>query len=419
MNSGAVGLLEALRMAWAAIGAHKLRSFLTLVGIIAGVASIIAVMTGISVVQVAMEQEMSVLGTQTFQVQKWPRGHFEEIDWRKIQRRKPVTVANADAVRERVRSADLVGAELWHFGVSAKYRDTSTEAFLTACGGTPEYPPNNTHWVGLGRNLSQDDVRLQRFVAVIGYALAEKLFPFVDPIDQVIKVDGRKFRVIGVFEEKKSTFGAGFDNYILMPITVFQKVYGLFDEDGDQRSVNMTVRARSPELLARAMEETRAVLRVARGVAPRDEDDFFMFSNDSTIREFNRVTAGVKIGAFVIGIIALLVAGIGIMNIMLVSVTERTREIGIRKALGARRRHILGQFLLEAIVLCNIGGVLGVAAGFGLGNVVTLFTEFAVNVPFDWAVRGLVFCTVVGLTFGMWPAIKAAQLTPIEALRHE
>ena len=419
MNSGTVGLLEAFRMAWAAIGAHKLRSFLTLVGIIAGVASIIAVMTGISVVQVAMEQEMSVLGTQTFQVQKWPRGHFEDIDWRKIQRRKPVTVANADAVRERVPSADLVGAELWHFGVAAKYRDRSTEAVLTVCGGTPEYPPNNTHWVGLGRNLTHDDVRLQRLVAVIGYALAEELFPFTDPIDQVIRVDGRKFRVIGVFDEKKSTFGSSFDNYILMPITVFQRVYGMFDRDGDARSVNMTVRARSPELLARAMEETRAVLRSVRGVAPRDEDDFFMFTNDSTIREFNRATAGVKVGAFVIGIIALLVAGIGIMNIMLVSVTERTREIGIRKALGAKRRNILAQFLLEAIVLCNIGGVLGVAAGFGLGNIVTLFTEFTASVPLDWAVRGLVFCTVVGLTFGMWPAIKAANLAPIEALRHE
>jgi putative ABC transport system permease protein len=204
-----------------------------------------------------------------------------------------------------------------------------------------------------------------------------------------------------------------------MPITVFQKVFGMFGEDGRERSVNMTVRARTPALLDQAMEETRAVLRVVRGVTARDEDDFFMFTNDSTIREFNRMTAGVKIGAFVIGIIALVVAGIGIMNIMLVSVTERTREIGIRKALGAKRRHILWQFLLEAIVLCNVGGVLGVAAGFGLGNVVTLFTEFAVSVPVAWAVRGLVFCTGVGLTFGMWPAIQAASLAPIEALRHE
>ncbi len=167
------------------------------------------------------------------------------------------------------------------------------------------------------------------------------------------------------------------------------------------------------------MDETRLVLRATRGVKPGQGDDFYMFTNDSSIREFNEATAGVKLGAFVIGIIALLVAGIGIMNIMLVSVTERTREIGIRKALGAKRRHILWQFLLEAVVLCNIGGVLGVAAGFGLGNIVTLFTDFAVNVPLDWAVHGLVFCTVVGLTFGMWPAVRASKLAPIDALRHE
>ncbi len=415
-----MGIFQALRMALTAIRAHKLRSFLTLVGIIAGVASIIAVMTGISVVQVAMEQEMSVLGTQTFQIQKWPRGGFhDDVDWRKIQRRKPVTVANVNAVRERVRTVDLVGAELWQFGSVVKYRSEATEPVVWICGGTPEYPANNTHYVEFGRNLSNEDVRVGRHVAVIGYALAEQLFPFSDPLDRTVKVDGRKYVVIGVFEEKVSAMGGNFDNYVLMPVTVFQRNYGMKGDDGRERSVNMTVRARTPELLEAAMAETRAVLRVVRGVDPRDADDFYMFTNDSSIREFNKATAGVKMGAFVIGIIALVVAGIGIMNIMLVSVTERTREIGLRKAVGAKRRHILWQFLLEAVVLCNIGGVLGVAAGFGLGNIVTLFSDFAVSVPLDWAVRGLLFCTAVGLTFGMWPAVKASRLSPIEALGHD
>ncbi len=415
-----MGTLQALRMALTAIRAHKLRSLLTLVGIIAGVASIIAVMTGISVVQVAMEQEMSVLGTQTFQIQKWPTGGFNDnVDWRKINRRKPITVENADTVRELVKTVDLVGAELWQFGSVVKYHGEATEPVVWICGGTPEYPVNNTHYVEFGRNLSNEDVRVGRPVAVIGYALAEQLFPFSDPLDRTVKVDGRKYVVIGVFEEKNSAMGGNFDNYVLMPVTVFQRNYGMKGDDGRERSVNMTVRAKTPDLLERAMEETRAVLRVNRGVDPRDEDDFFMFTNDSSIREFNKATAGVKIGAFVIGIIALVVAGIGIMNIMLVSVTERTREIGLRKAVGAKRRHILWQFLLEAVVLCNIGGVLGVAAGFGLGNIVTLFTDFAVSVPLDWAVRGLVFCTAVGLTFGMWPAMKASRLSPIEALGHD
>jgi putative ABC transport system permease protein len=412
--------LEALKMAGESIRAHKLRSALTLVGIIAGVASIIAVMTGISVIQTTMEQELSVLGTTTFQVQKWPPGGFHnDVDWAAIQRRKPITIENANAVRENVRSVDLVGAELWLFGARAKYRDVATESNLTICGGTPEYPANNTHYVQLGRNISNEDIQVGRPVAVIGYALADELFPFSDPIDKVIKIDGRKFTVVGVFEEKKSAMGGNYDNYILMPHSVFQRIYGMKDDRGFDRSVNMTVNAKSPELLASAIEETRAVLRRVRGVDPRDPDDFYVFTNDSQIRAFNQATAGVKLGAFIVGAIALIVAGIGIMNIMLVSVTERTKEIGIRKALGAKRRHILAQFLFEAIVLCNVGGLVGVALGFGLGNIVTLFTQFAVHIPMDWAVNGLLFCTAVGLTFGLWPAMKASKLAPIDALGYE
>ncbi len=413
--------VEAFKMAIGAIRAHKLRSALTLVGIIAGVASIIAVMTGISVIQATMEQEMTVLGSTTFQVQKWPAGGFNtDADWRAIQKRKPITVANANAVRAKVRTVDLVGAEIWRHGSTARFKDQSTNSNVTLCGGTKEYPPNNTHYVEFGKNITDEDVRLARKVGVIGYEIAESLFPFIDPIGQTIKVDGRKYTVIGVFETKKSALGGNYDNYILLPVSTFQRAYGMRDEArGGERSVNMTVNAISPDLVDVAIEETRALLRQERGVGPREEDDFTIFTTDSLIRSFNQATQGVKLGAFVIGIVALVVAGIGIMNIMLVSVTERTKEIGVRKAVGAKRRHILLQFLLEAIVLCNVGGVVGVAVGFGLGNIVTLFTDFAVNVPMNWAVIGVAFCTTIGLTFGLWPAMKASKLAPIDALSYE
>ena len=416
-----MSLIETFKMALAALATNKLRSFLTLVGIIAGVASIIAVMTGISVVQKTMEKEMSVLGSTVFQVQKWPaRGGFgNDVDWRKIQRRKPVTVANADAIRDKAKNVTLVGSELWSHGFSARYKGKPTDPDLTICGGTPEYPPNNTHYVEFGRNLTNQDVRLGRRVVVIGYAVAERLFPFTDPLQKTIRLDGHKYTVVGVFEEKVSAMGGAFDNYMLIPITALKKIYGMRQGDGRDRSVNVTVRARSPEVLQDAIEETRAILRMERKVPPREEDDFTIFTNDSMIRSFNQATAGVKIGAFVIGIIALVVAGIGIMNIMLVSVTERTKEIGVRKSIGAKRRHVLGQFLIEAVLLCNVGGVFGVLAGFGLGNVVTLFTDFDVNVPLEWAVAGVVFCTAVGLSFGLWPAIKASKLQPVDALRWE
>jgi len=413
---------ETFPMALEAVRMNKLRSFLTLVGIVAGVASIIAVMTGISVIQSAIEGELSVLGTQTFQVQKWPAGNFgpNDLDWRKIQARKPITVENSEAVRAKVDTVDLVGSELWRFGSVVKYGGESTNPNLSVVGGDPQYAPNNTHYIGLGRNLTDEDVQVHRKVAVLGYAIAEQLFPFIDPIGKEVKLDGRKYTVVGTFEEKKSAMGGRFDQYVLIPVSVWIDVYGLRNNDGNREaSVNMTVRAVTPEILPDAIEEVRAVMRVERGVPPGEEDDFDIFTNDSQIKSFNRATIGVKIGAFVIGIIALVVAGIGIMNIMLVSVTERTREIGIRKALGAKRRDVLLQFLLEAILLCNVGGVIGVAVGFGLGNIVTIFTGFAVHVPMEWAVIGIVFCSVVGLTFGMWPAMKASKLAPIEALRWE
>ncbi len=411
---------DTLFMSFGAILSNKLRSILTLVGIVAGVASIIAVMTAISVVQTTLEKEMSVLGSQVFQVQKWPVGGFNsDEDRRRAMRRPPITVENANAIREQVENVDIVGAELWNFGIVIKYRGEETNANNTVCGGTPEYAPNNTHYIGIGRNISQMDVKSGRRVAVIGYELGQKFFPFTDPMGKEIQVDGRKYQVVGVFDEKKSAFGSNYDNYVLIPITSFLGTYGMVDQRGFSRSVNVTVRAKSPEVVHDAIEETRQVLRRERGVRPNEEDNFEFFSSESLIKEFNEMTIGVKIAAFVIGIIALVVAGIGIMNIMLVSVTERTKEIGIRKALGAKPRYILTQFLLEAVILCNLGGIIGVLVGFGLGNVVTLFASFDVNVPMEWAVIGLVFCSMVGIGFGLLPAIRASRLNPIDALRWE
>jgi len=414
--------VDSFKMAISAIGAHKLRSFLTLVGVIAGVAAIIAVMTGVSVVQSQMEAELSVLSNRTFQIMKFPMGGFNNnrnLNFREIARWPPLTMDHVYVIRERVKSVDLVGAELWHYNTRVSYRGESTEPRLMVCGGTPEYPENNTHYVELGRNLTEEDVVLGRKVVILGYGIAQELFPFTDPVGMTVKVDGRKFTVQGVFAEKKSAMGGQFDSYVLMPISAWMEMYGVRDEGGRPRSLFITVRSRIGVPLEEALEETRSVLRAARGLSPRDRDTFHWFTSDSQIRAFNDATAGLKTAAFILGIVALVVAGIGIMNIMLVSVTERTKEIGIRKAVGAKRPAILLQFLMEAVVLCNIGGIIGVLIGFGIGNVVTLFTDFAIHVPVDWAVRGVIFCSVVGLVFGMWPAMRASRMTPIDALRYE
>ena len=412
--------LDTLLMSSGAIRSNKLRSMLTLVGIILGVASIIAVMTAISVIQKTMEKEMSVLGSQVFQVQKWPAGGFNsQEEQREARTWPPITLENAQAIRDHATTVEFVGTELWDFGFAVEYKGEKTNATTTLCGGSPEYPENNTHYVEYGRNISQMDMVAHSRVVVIGHAVAEQLFPFTDPVGKNIRIDGKKYEVIGVFISKDSAFGSPYDMMALIPSGTYTDIYGLIDPRGFPRSVNVTVRAKTPELLPDAIEEVRQIVRLDRGLKRGEKDNFHWFTSNSMIKQFNQTTLGVKIGAFVLGTISLIVAGIGIMNIMLVSVTERTKEIGIRKSLGARRKNIRNQFLLEAIILCNIGGIIGVLVGIGLGNVMSMMTSFEVSIPVGWAVFGLVFCTMVGVSFGLLPAVKAAKLNPIEALHYE
>jgi len=412
--------LDTLFMSMSAIRSNKLRSSLTLIGVILGVASIIAVMTAISVVQKTMEKEMSVLGSQVFQVQKWPAGGFNSDDERREAMTWPaVTLENAQAIRDHATTVDFVGTELWDSGFVIEFNGEKTNANITVCGGSPEYPENNTHYVEYGRNLSQMDMVAHAKVAVIGHAVAERLFPFVDPIGREIRIDGRKYEVIGVFIAKDSAFGGPYDQMALIPSGAFTDTYGLIDPQGFTRSVNVTVHVKTPELLDDSIEEVRHIMRRDRGLKRGEKDNFHWFTSNSMIEQFNQTTLGVKIAAFVIGTIALVVAGIGIMNIMLVSVTERTKEIGIRKSLGAKRKNIRNQFLVEAIILCNIGGVIGVLLGLVIGNILSMITSFEVSIPMGWAVFGMVFCSLVGISFGLLPAIKAAKLNPIEALHFE
>ena len=264
MSKGVHIPTDIFAMSTRAIVGNKLRSSLTLLGIVAGIASIIAVMTAISVMQAAMEKEMSVLGTQVFQVQKFPSGFSSDQDRRKAMKRPPITLEEANAIRAQVTSVDLVGCELWDFGFKAEYNGESTNPNLSICGGTPEYSDNNTHYVSTGRNLSPMDIKAGRHVAVIGFAIAKKLFPFSDPVGKIFRLDGHKYEIIGMFDEKKSAFGSGYDNYVLIPITTFQDIYGMMTRDGFRRSVNITVRAKSPALVDDAIEQTTQVMRHER-----------------------------------------------------------------------------------------------------------------------------------------------------------
>ena len=407
-------LVDLFLAATCALSANKLRSGLTILGIVIGVGAVVFMMAMTTGLESYFSDQFSALGANTFQVQKWPHmrmGRRHSSAW---WNRADLTVADADAIREHNPYARFVGAELWHWGLVMRSRYEVTPPRVAVAGSTSEFAANNGYDLAAGRTLNAFDVLHARDVVVLGADLAADLFPHAAPVGQPVVFGNRRFRVIGVFATKGSFFGMGSrDNFGLIPITTFIGLYG------SRRSVNITVQALRPEVFELARDRTIQILRRERGVRPDEENDFEVFSNESTMDKVTSVTGSISTAAVAIALISLLVGGIGIMNIMLVSVTERTREIGVRRALGARRRHILWQFTAEAVFLAALGGLLGLGLGFGGAWLVKQLAGLPAAAP-AWAVAGaLLIAGVTGLVFGIYPAWQASQQDPIEALRFE
>jgi len=406
---------ESLRMALSAVAAHKLRSALTLLGVLVGVFSIIAVMTAMRVMQSVIESELSQLGDQTFMVRKYPTVLFARPEGlEKIRRRKNITLQEGRRLLEGVTLARAVGVEtyFWAGQIQTRYKRTAPDVRLM--GETPGSFPARSWTVQDGRGISDADVDGGRDVCVLGNSLARTIFPTGSPIGERVKIDGLNYTVVGVLQPKGGSLGGDQDKFAVIPITTGLNRFGYI-----WRSLNILVQARDRASYDACVEEVRGLLRIIRKVPPGEPDSFEIASNDTLIAQFNAFTLAVRIGVAVVSSIALLAAGIGIMNIMLVSVTERTREIGIRRAVGAKKRNIMTQFIIEAIVLCEIGGVMGVVCGILGGNATAWFFKLDPVIPFDWIVLGLFICSVVGVVFGTYPAFKAANLDPIESLRYE
>ena len=409
-----MGFSEAFRMALSSLRSNKMRTLLTLLGMSVGVFAIIVSVTAVTVIDTYFKDSMQFLGSSTFSINRYPQ--FVRNSGDRGQRNRPIiTYDQVERFRESMTSPVSVSVrEGFDFG-AVRYGSRETEPNLSLVGSDQNYLGNYSYELDEGRFITDQDMQYARPVAVIGKSLALELFPNETPIGKVVTMKGNRYEVVGVLAEKGSFLGFNQDNLLIAPITRLLAVYG-----ENQRDIgSISVRVNAAGYLPAAMDEAIGRMRVIRKVAPGEENNFEVNTNDSFRSIFDAFTQTLTVGGAGIGLIALLAAGIGIMNIMLVSVTERTREIGIRKSIGARRKDIMRQFLLEAFFLCQIGGLIGIVMGALVGNGVALYFDIRAVFPWGWSFLGIGMVTLIALVFGGFPALKAARLDPIESLRYE
>ena len=415
-----IAAAENVTFALTAMREQKLRSFLTLLGIMAGVATVIMMVSFVVGFNNQVVASFTQFGTYLVQFQKYeprfggPGGPPEEQ-----RNRRDLTIEDALALKRLSRLAAAVSQERYLFGGNVEVRAGREEANGPLVLGTnPDYTTANTHFVDDGRFLTDGDLSHRAKVAVVGRDVATALYPHRDALGQTLTLNGVAYTVIGVFEHKGGFLGGSNDNFVALPITAFDDQFPDV-KNGHGDTIHIATVPRRAEDVEALIEEETAIMRMRRGLRPDQPNDFAIFTSQAQLAQFQQITGGVAVAMLVVAGIALLVGGVGVMNIMLVNVTQRTREIGVRKALGARRRDIATQFLVEAVTLTAVGGGLGIAAGLGAALLARLAFDFQAAAP-PWAVLlGFGVSTAVGVVFGLWPAMKAARQDPIEALRYE
>jgi putative ABC transport system permease protein len=407
---------EIIAMALTSLGANKLRSALTMTGITIGVFSVISVMTAIGALQASIESGISFLGSNIFQFAKYPANvNAGGRNQKKYENRHNITYPQALRYYQLMEgNAREICLKSFDFNGQAVYNGMKTTPSITVAGSNKSFLIANSYTLAYGRNINEEDVALSRSVIVIGKMIEKRLFPHESPIGKTIKLSGHSLTIIGGLSEKGTAFGQSQDDICVIPITRFFENFG-----ESNRTVNIATQSFSQETYNTTLDKGMGAMRIARGLRAEQENDFELYSNDSLKSAFTAVAGVVRIGAFVISLIALVAAGIGIMNIMLVSVTERTKEIGIRKSIGARSRDILRQFLTEAVFISEAGGIIGIILGVIGGDLLAMWLQADLIFPFGWALAGLIVCSAIGIGFGFYPAYRAARLDPIDALRFE
>ena len=406
-------LKESLRMAVEAIRQNKLRSILTLLGISIGVFSVIGVMTAIRTLETSIDSQLDIFGTNTFTVNKWPDIYVGGRD-KKFRERKNIDYYQFEELKRRATLPLRVSVIDGENERDIRYKDKQLKQSAEVTGADEWGLRSFNTFLAQGRNFMEDDIRFFRNVTILGPDVTDILFPFEDPLGKQIQIRGLDYTVIGLTERKGQAFGESQDNFLLIPISVYLQRFS-----NRWTSLRITVEAVSADMYDKTVDEVIGLMRTIRQVPPEEDNDFEISSNEELAETLSGFTGGIKLFAAAVSVIALLVAGIGIMNIMLVSVSERIKEIGIRKAIGANRRDILTQFLMEAIFLSQFGGIVGVILGILGGNLVALLLNVPSVIPFDWAVYGLLICSMVGIGFGIYPAWRAANLDPIQSLRYD
>jgi putative ABC transport system permease protein len=407
-----INIGESTSIAMSSLWANKLRTLLTLLGIIIGVLTIIAVVSIIQGLNNYVYTKMAFYGANDFSVSKFSMIGTSLKEFKEQLKRKNLLLEDMRLLREKCETCELVGASV-STSRNVKYQSNILKEAEIRGITYLDHMIGTVIELDRGRHILKEDEDHSRSVCVIGADIVEKLFPYLDPLGRWLKVGPNNFLIVGIGEKKGKILGFSQDNYVRIPISTFQKIYG------SRRSIEINIHTSSQEQLEKAQEEVRTILRSKRHLSFRDKDDFSFRTSETFIQFYKTATSSIYFAMIAISAIALLVGGIVVMNIMLVAVTERTKEIGVRMSVGARRRDILFQFLVESSVISTTGGIIGILLGFGIARIVTATTSMPSSVDPSSIIIAVLVSTSIGLFFGLYPANKAAKLNPIEALRSE